>query len=60
MWRMAVDESEEDKVKKNLQNRLLLKHLPYLCARMRQFVIRPLNAAGHVTAMPMPRMVRDD
>lgn len=27
---------------------------------MRQFVIRPLNAAGHVTARPMPRMVRDD
>ena len=27
---------------------------------MRQFVIRPLNAAGHVTARPMPRMVRED
>ncbi len=27
---------------------------------MRQFVIRPLNAAGHITAQPMHRMVRED
>lgn len=26
----------------------------------RQFVIRPLNAAGHITAQPMRRMVRED
>ncbi len=27
---------------------------------MRQFVIRPLNAAGHITAQPMREMVRED
>ena len=27
---------------------------------MRQFVIRPLNAAGHITAQPMHGMVRED
>ena len=29
-------------------------------SEMRQFVIRPLNAAGHITAQPMHRMVRED
>ena len=32
----------------------------YFCRKMRQFVIRPLNAAGHIKVQPMGKTVRED